>query len=101
MFPDYELLEIDVAWVDGFRDGLAQRSKFIRDTAARGKPLTRTVTPKHGAAYKHVERPLSNESINEMLTLLGEIMQRAVDYGYVQRNPLKVGKRSDRFLPAR
>jgi hypothetical protein len=34
-----------------------------------------------------------------MLTLLSEIMQRAVDYGYVPRNPLKVGKRSHRFLP--
>jgi hypothetical protein len=98
-FGRLELLEIDVAWVDEFRDGLAKRSKFIRDTAARGKPLTRTVTPKHGAPYKHIEQPLSNEDINEMLTLLSEIMQRAVDYGYVPRNPLNVGKRSHRFLP--
>jgi hypothetical protein len=94
-----ELLEINVAWVDGFRDGLAKRSKFICDTAARGKPLTRTVTTKHGAPYKQIVQPLSNESINEMLTLLSEIMQRAVDYGYVAQNPLKVGKRNDRFLP--
>jgi hypothetical protein len=34
-----------------------------------------------------------------MLTLLGEIMQGAVDYGYVQRNPFELGKRSDR-VPA-
>jgi hypothetical protein len=44
-------------------------------------------------------QPLSNESINEMVTLLSEIMQRAVDYGYVPQNPLKVGERSRRFLP--
>lgn len=68
-FGRLELLEIDVAWVDGFRDDLAKRSKFIRDTAARGKPLTRTVTPKNRRPRKHIEQPLSNESINEMLTL--------------------------------
>ncbi len=27
-------------------------------------------------------------------------MQRAVDYGHVPHNPMKVGERKDRFLPS-
>jgi hypothetical protein len=98
-FGRLELLDIDVARVDGFRDDLAKRAKVIRDAAARGKPLMKSVTPKRGRPYKHIEQPLSNESINEILMLLSEIMQRAVDYGYVPHNPLKVGEHSHRFLP--
>jgi hypothetical protein len=98
-FGRLELLEIDVARVDEFRDDLAKRSKLIRDAAARGGPLMRSITPKRGRPHTRIEQPLSNASINEILTLLSEIMQHAVDYGYVPVNPLKVGERSHRFLP--
>lgn len=37
-FGRMELLEIDVARVDGFRDELAHRSRVIREAEARGKP---------------------------------------------------------------
>lgn len=97
-FGQLELLEIDVARVDDFRDHLAKRSQVIRDAAA-GKPPKGSVTPKRGRPRKCTESPLSNESINEILMLLSEIMQRAFDYGYVPVNPLKVGERSHRFLP--
>jgi integrase len=98
-FERLELLEIDVARVDSFRDELAERSRIVRDAAARGKPLVESVSSKTGKPYKRRKRALSNGSINEILTLLSQIMQRAVDYGYIERNPMRVGDRKERFLP--
>jgi integrase len=57
-----------------------------------------TVTDKHGRTYERRRRPLSNTSINAMITLLGQILQRAVDYELIDRNPVRVGGRSARFL---
>ncbi len=93
------MLEIDVARVDGFRDELAERSRIIRDAAARGKPLMEQITPEAGRRYKRRKRALSNGSINEILALLSQILQRAADYGYIERNAMRVGERRERFLP--
>lgn len=57
-----------------------------------------TVTDKHGRTYERRRRPLSNTSINSMITLLGQILQQAVDYELIDRNPVRVGGRSARFL---
>jgi integrase len=95
-----ELAEIDVATTDEFRDELAGRSQLIREAQARGRPLMETVKPESGSPYERRKRALSNTSINGILTLLSQILQRAMDYGYIERNPLKVGQHKDRFLPA-
>jgi hypothetical protein len=60
-FGPLELLDIDVARVDGFRDDLAKRAKVIRDAAARGKPLMKSVTPKPQRP-SHSERPWRSTS---------------------------------------
>ena len=99
-FGRLEPLEIDVARVDAFRDELAKRARVIKDAAARGKPLMETVERRQGRSYERRKRALSNTSINAMLALLGQILQRAVDYGYIERNPVRVGDRKQRFLPA-
>jgi integrase len=98
-FGRLELLEIDVARVDDFRDELAKRSQVIRDAAARGKPLMEKVKGRGGKTYQRPKRPLANSSINKLLELLSLIMQRAVDYEYITRNPVKIGERTERFLP--
>jgi len=98
-FGQLELAVIDVASTDGFRDELAKRSRIIRDAEARGKPLTEMVTSITGKPYKRRKRALSNTSINAILSLLSQILQRAMDYGYIERNPMKIGQRRDRFLP--
>ncbi len=98
-FGELELLEIDVAGVDDFRDDLAGRAELNREHTVRDRPPTGPITPQDGQAHKHPERALSNGSINAILALLGEIMQRAFDEGYVPQNPLKVGERRDHFLP--
>jgi integrase len=57
-----------------------------------------TVTDKRGRTYQRQRRPLSNTSINAMITLLGQMLQQAVDYELIARNPVRVGGRSARFL---
>ena len=58
-----------------------------------------TVTDKRGRTYQRSRRPLSNTSINAMIKLLGQILQQAVDYELIPRNPVRVGQHSARFLP--
>ena len=99
-FGSMELRAINVERTDEFRDELADRSRIIRQAAARGKPLTESVTTKNGCSYKRQKRPLSNTSINAILSLLSRILQRAEDYGHIERNPMKLGEHRDRFLPA-
>jgi integrase len=94
-----ELVEIDVARVDRFRDELARRSRVIHKAAARSKPLMTTVKQPGKSSYERPERALSNSSINKILALLAQILQRAVEYGYIERNPVRVGEHHDRFLP--
>jgi hypothetical protein len=46
--------------------------------------------------YERKRRPLANTSTNAMITLLGQIMQQALGYELVERNPVRVGGRSAR-----
>lgn len=62
-FYNYRLSEISVAEVDRFKHRMLETGR------------------------------LSNESINKMLTRLGQILERAVEYEMIPRNPVKVGKR--------
>lgn len=99
-FAQVELLEIDVEMNDRFRDELAARARTIREAAKRGKPLMETVAGRDGKPYKRPKKPLSNTSINAILALHSQILQRAVDYEHIPRNPMKVGTHRDRFLPS-
>jgi integrase len=98
-FGRFALSEIDVALVDRFRDELRQQAETLRVAAERGKPLIETITDRKGRTYERRRRPLSNTSINAMIGLLGQILQQAVDYELIARNPVRVGGRSSRFLP--
>ena len=98
-FGRYKLGEIDVALVDRFRDELHEQSETIRAAAARGRPMIETVTDRRGRTYQRRRRPLSNTSINAMIKLLGQILQLAVDYELIARNPVRVGEPGQRFLP--
>jgi integrase len=53
------------------------------------------VTDKRGHTYRRRRRPLSNRSINMLLTLLGQILQQACDYELIGSNPVRV---KGRFL---
>jgi hypothetical protein len=91
-FSRYQLGEIDVAAVDRFRDELHDQAETIRAAAARDRPIMETVTDRRGRTYQRRRRPLSNTSINAMIKLLGQILQQAVDYQLIDRNPVRVGE---------
>ena len=103
-FDRYRLSEITPRLVDRFRDELHEQADTIRRaqerarTEAGRRPLMETVTDKRGRTYERRRRPLSNTSINAMITLLGQILQQADDYELIDRNPVRVGGRSARFL---
>ncbi len=104
-FDRYDLSEITTRLVDRFRDELHEQGETIRTAQERARtekarrPLMETVTDKRGRTYQRRRRPLSNTSINAMIKLLGQILQQAVDYELIPRNPVRVGERSARFLP--
>ena len=103
-FGRFRVSEISPQLVDRFRDELHEQAETIRRAQERARiekgrrPLMETVTDKHGRTYERRRRPLSNTSINAMITLLGQILQQAVDYELIDRNPVRVGGRSARFL---
>jgi Phage integrase, N-terminal SAM-like domain len=97
-FGRYRLSEITPRLVDRFRDELAEQAQTIRVADERGRPVMETATDKRGRTYERRRRPLSNTSINMLITLLGQILQQAVDYELIDRNPVRVGGRSARFL---
>lgn len=99
-FGQDELADIDVEATDRFRDELARQAQAVRRAAERGKPVMETVKTKSDKTYKRRKKALSNTSINSILRLLSQILQRAADYDYIERNPLKVGRHKDRYLPA-
>jgi integrase len=103
-FGRVRISEISPRLIDRFRDELQEQAETIRtaqeraDTNKSRRPLMETVTDKRGRTYERRRRPLSNTSINAMITLLGQILQQAVDYELIGRNPVRVGGRSARFL---
>jgi integrase len=104
-FGRYRLTEITARLVDQFRDELHDQAETIRAAQVRAvanrnaRPLMESVTDKRGRTYQRRRRPLSNTSINAMIKLLGQILQQAVDYELIDRNAVRVGERSARFLP--
>jgi integrase len=103
-FGRFRLGEISPQLVDRFRDELHEQAETIRKAQERARtekgrrPLMETVSDRRGRTYERRRRPLSNTSINAMISLLGQILQQAVDYELIDRNPVRVGGRSARFL---
>ena len=86
-FGRYRLSEITPRLVDRFRDELAEQAHTIRLAEQRGRPVMETATDKRGRTFERRRRPLSNTSINMLITLLGQILQQAVDYELIDREP--------------
>ena len=88
-FGRYRLGEITPHLVDRFRDELHEQAETIRRAQERARtdkgrrPLMETVTDRRGRTYERRRRPLSNTSINAMITLFGQILQQAVDYASI------------------
>lgn len=85
-FADHRLSAITVEEVDRYRRAKVRESKEME--SARQKQLA---LPK--AKRTRIPRPLSNGSINKTIRLLAAILEQAVEYGYLDRNPARGRKR--------
>jgi integrase len=76
----------------------------IREAAAKGEPMTREAEDRRGRRYQQPLRPMSPRSINMTVTLLGAIIESAIDdddFGkLIQRNPAR-GRRVKERAPRR
>jgi len=85
-FAEHRLSEITVREVDQYRHLKVRESKSLQE--ARRRQLAQP-DDKH----RPLPRPLSNGSINKTIRLLATILEQAVEYGYLVRNPAKGRKR--------
>jgi integrase len=96
-FARHRLSEITVEEVDRYRNSKVREAKDIAaaiDDARDGHADLPTieVTDRRGNTYLRPLKPLSATSINKTITRLGHILEDAVEYGYLDRNPA-LGKR--------
>lgn len=85
-FAKYRLPAITVEEVDRYRREKVRESKAV--AAARQRQLALPEKER-----KRLVRPLSNGSINKTIRLLAAVLEQAVEYGYLDRNPAKGRKR--------
>jgi integrase len=85
-FAKLRLSAITVEEVDRYRREKVRESKAV--TAARQRQLAMPERDR-----KRLVRPLSNGSINKTIRLLAVVLEQAVEYGYLDRNPAKGRKR--------
>jgi integrase len=85
-FAKHRLSAITVEEVDRYRRGKVRESKVTE--AARQRQLA-----KPERDHKRLPRPLSNGSINKTIRLLAVVLEQAVEYGYLDRNPARGRKR--------
>lgn len=84
-FASYRLTQIDVQAVDRYRaEQVRRRERLIKLRDAEAK--------KPKVDQEKMPRPLSNSTINRTITLLGQILDVAVEYGHMPANPAR-GKR--------
>jgi integrase len=97
-FAKHRLSAITVEEVDRYRREKVRESKAV--ATARQRQLAMPTEDR-----KRLVRPLSNSSINKTIRLLAVVLEQAIEYGYIERNPargrkrlLKEGKPSRSYL---
>lgn len=85
-FADHKLPAITVEEIDRYRRQKVRESKALEE--ARQEQLD--LPP---AKRKQLPRPLSNGSINKTIRLLAVVLEQAVEYGHLDRNPARGRKR--------
>lgn len=85
-FAKQRLSTITVEEVDRYRRAKVRESKAVEEAQRRQINL-----PKE--KREQLLRPLSNGSINKTIRLLAVILEQAVEYGYLDRNPARGRKR--------
>ena len=85
-FAKYRLSAITVEEVDRYRRGKVREAQDLRELRAANSKLPEE-------KQKRLPRPLSNGSINKTIRLLAVILEQAVEYEHLDRNPAHGRKR--------
>jgi integrase len=88
-FKAHRLSKITAQEVDRFRTAKVAEAERIKVAAAKGNPLMVEYTDKRGCKHRRPLRALSAVTINKLLTRLAQILEVAVEYGILERNPAK------------
>jgi integrase len=91
-FKDRRLSQITVAEVDRYRQAKVKDAQAVQAAKAAGRPLTEEVVDRRGRRFRRERQALSAASINKTITRLAQILDVAVEYELIERNPAK-GKR--------
>jgi integrase len=94
-FKDHRLSQITVAEVDRYRTAkLAEAERLMSARAAWERRVSETSDPRMRRELRaeRPSRPIGATSINKTLTRLAQILEVAVEYEIIDRNPAK-GKR--------
>jgi integrase len=88
-FGEMRLDAITIDDVDRYVAGKLAEGERIRDAAERGKPLRESGTDSLGRALTRPLKALSSRSINMQVTLLGAILESALERDLIARNPAR------------
>ena len=92
-FKDHRLSQITIAEVDRYRQSKVAQAAAARTAAEHGKPLIDEYVDKQGRRHRRPRRALSTTSINKTITRLAQILEVAVEYGLIERNPARGRRR--------
>ncbi|HEX3391662.1 MAG TPA: tyrosine-type recombinase/integrase [Solirubrobacteraceae bacterium] len=91
-FKDHLVGAIDIKEVDRYRQHKVREGAVCQAAIDAGRPLMVEIVDKRGRRYQRVKESLSARSINMHIDLLQQILELAVEYDLLLRNPA-VGKR--------
>jgi integrase len=92
-FAEHRLPEITFAEVDRYRQHKVRENAVCQAAIDADRPLMVEIVDKRGRRYKRVKKPLSPRTINMQIDVLGQILELAIEYGYLSAPNPAVGKR--------
>jgi integrase len=92
-FAEHRIPEITFAEVDRYRQHKVRESAACQAAIDAGRPLMVEIVDKRGRRYQRVKKPLSPRSINMQIDVLEQILELAIEYGYLPAPNPAAGKR--------
>jgi integrase len=102
-FAEHRIPEITFAEVDRYRQHKVRESAVCQAAIDADRPLMVEVVDKRGRRYQRIKKPLSPRSVNMQIDVLEQILELAIEYGYLPAPNPAAGKRRrlkvNRFRP--
>jgi integrase len=92
-FTEHLVKAIDIKEIDRYRQHKVRENAVCQAAIDAGRPLMVEIVDKRGRRYNRIKKPLSPRSINMQIDVLQQILELAVEYGYVPAPNPAVGKR--------